>query len=154
MLLCKLLVSASTIFIEVEIIQIDCAGSPSGSSYDISESILLEPSWEQFSPVIINRQGVTLLSLLPAEKISRYCFISAKLASHAGDTGGLEASHHHRERKRERLVVSDCQSETTEQNELLHSLNRRLVNKHLPVKLCHCYAWPGLSNPQTHIEFN
>ena len=46
LLLCKMLVSASTIFIEVEIIQIDCAGSP---SYDISVGIQVEASWEQFS---------------------------------------------------------------------------------------------------------
>ena len=49
MLLWKMLVSASTIFIQEEIIQIDCAGSPSRSSFDISLSILVEASWEQLS---------------------------------------------------------------------------------------------------------
>ena len=52
------------------------------------------------------------------------------------------------------LTEREERREEREDNKLLHSFNRQLADKHLPVKQCHCYAWARLGSPLTHIEFN
>ena len=54
----------------------------------------------------------------------------------------------------EREERGEERREVREDNKLLHSFNRQLADKHLPVKQCHCYAWARLGSPLTHIEFN
>ena len=95
-----MLVSASTIFIEVEIIQIDCAGSP---SYDISLGIQVEASWEQLSWVIITRLGVSsLYDWCQLGRLSDIALYLDKQSSHAGTRGSGEAKQSPTLRGRER----------------------------------------------------